>query len=59
MIHCCTIPRLYTSCEARVQNALEAMLSSSEANIQNKNPSFSLRVMATIEGQDMARRTAY
>ena len=55
MMHCCTIPRLYTSCEARVWNALEAMLSSSNDKRQNRNPSFGLRVLASIEDQDKAK----
>ena len=48
-MHCCTISTLYTFCEARVWNVLEAMLSSSEDKRQNRNPSFRLRVLTSIE----------
>ena len=57
--HCCTIPRLYTSYETSVRNVLEATLSSSEDKRRNRNLSFRLRVLASIEGQDRAKRTEY
>ena len=59
MMHCFSIPRLYTSCEARVWNVLEAMLSSSEDKRRYRNPILWLRVLASIEGQDRAKRTKY